>query len=303
VLEGSSAIRHEMEGRGELRARFTVRVGQQSNIGTVFTEPILSDFYVVCNLFDDRFYGDGGLILAACGLHEDEGADTDLSMVNWRDIFRTSLKNKVKPGQPIEMEVAKNGCDEYVRVGDSEGKGSSRGKGGEFPVYQFGLFVHHSRATFDDLTLTVELTDEFLDLNDLRAAVDVEWEDTIATSGPLAGIAGVPPAVREAIESFAAGGGLESQVVEVVGKAGLPEKARVVAANLLEERGNPRVVPLMIDGLYSADKRTRELSIAVIKALTGKNFGYSAGAGEKARSQAIRKLNEHLVEHRDRYYG
>ena len=33
VLEGSTAIRHKMEGQGELRARFFVKVSQQHNVG------------------------------------------------------------------------------------------------------------------------------------------------------------------------------------------------------------------------------------------------------------------------------
>ena len=71
----------------------------QKNIGTVFTEPVLSDFYVVLNLFDDRFYKNGMMFLAACGLHEDEGAeDLSTGLVNWRDIFSANLKKKVKVG-------------------------------------------------------------------------------------------------------------------------------------------------------------------------------------------------------------
>jgi len=100
VLDGSSSIRHRMEGQGKLRAHFYVRVGKQWNVGTVFTEPVLSDFYVVCNLFDGKFYGDKGLILAACGLHEDEGADDIASgLVNWRDIIRTDVKKKAPIGE------------------------------------------------------------------------------------------------------------------------------------------------------------------------------------------------------------
>jgi len=302
VLAGSSAIRHKMEGTGKLDAHFFVKVARQANVGTVFTEPVLSDFFVVMNLFDERFYGNGMLHLAACGLSEDEGADTSHELVNWRDIFGSNLKKKVKVGQEAEVEVYKDGWEEFVRVEDVEGKGSSKGKCKRMDVYQFGFWVHNSRATFDDLTLTITLTDEFLDLNDLKAEVAVEWEEDI-TSGPLAGIKGVPPRIRSQIEAYASGKGDAREVFQAMTRSGLPKGARQVAANVLRQRKDYRAVPIVIDGLYNEDKTTRQFSIDVIKSIVGKDFGYSATGNEKSRSKAIQKLNEHLRENHDRYYG
>jgi hypothetical protein len=37
---------------------------------------------------------------------------------------------------------------------------------------KLGLFVHESSASFDDLVLTCDLSDEYLDLEGLRAEVD-----------------------------------------------------------------------------------------------------------------------------------
>ena len=303
VLEGSTAIRHKMEGSGELRAHFYLRPSQQRNMGTYFTEPVMSDFFVVLNLFDDRFYKDGALLLAACGLHEDEGAD-DLStgLVNWRDIFKGNAKKIAAVGQDVEVEVAKEGWTESCRVGDLEGKGSSKGKMAEMKSYHFGLWVHGSRATVDDLTLTVELTDEFLDLNDLKAEIEVEWEE-VAETGPFAGVKGVPPRLRQQVEAYAAGGGEARDLVDGLLRTGLPKDVRRICADVLEARKDPRTVPMVIDALYSADKTTREIAIGVVKAICGQTFGYSAGAREKARSQAIQKLNAHLAENREKYYG
>jgi hypothetical protein len=303
VLDGSSAIRHRMEGRGKLRAHFYVRVGRQWNVGTVFTEPVLSDFYVVCNLFDGKFYGDKGLILAACGLHEDEGAD-DIStgLVNWRDIFRTDVKKVAAVGEDAEMEVWKDGWSEYCRVGDREGKGSSKGKCKEMGTYQFGLFVHESRATFDDLTLVIELTDEFLDLNSLRADIDVDWED-MPTSGPFKGVGGVPPRVRVQADAYAEGKGEHRDVIRAMLSPGLPERAREILFGLIVSRKDPKSVPLLVEGLYAEDKASRRLAIEAIRAIVGKNFGYAPNASEKERSKAIQKLNAFLNENRAVYFG
>jgi len=303
VLEGSSAIRHKMEGTGELRAKVFVRVGAQRNVGTFFTPPILNDFFVVLNLFDERFYRNGNMLLAACGLHEDEGAgDISSGLVNWRDIFSSNVKKKVKPGQDAEIEVMKDGWKEYCRVDDVEGKGSSKGKTARMESYHFGLWVHGSRATFDDLTITIRLTDEFLDLNDLKAAVETEYEE-IPETGPFAGMKNVAPRLRTRVEQYVAGAGDARDVVEALLNSGLAAKIREIVAQVIMDRRDPKIVPLVIDGLYARDRETRKLSIGIVKAIVGQSFGYSPSASEKARSKAIRKLNAHLTAHRRRYYG
>ena len=302
VLEGSSAIRHKMEGEGELRAVFYVSFSRQWNVGAVITEPVLSDFYVVYTLFDQRFNRSGMMYIGACGLHEDEGADTDMALVNFRDIFGSNIKKKAKPGMWVEVEVAKDGWDKFFRVGDVSGSGSSRGKTKDMRKYQFGLFVHENSARFDDLMITFELTDEFLELNDLKAEIIEDYEE-IPKTGPLAGIRGVPPTIRARIESFAAGGEGMRDVAKAMSKESLPKKAREVACQVLCEIRNPRCIPTVIDGLYSQDKLARQLSIKVVKAIVGKNFGYSATASEKNRSKALQKLNAYLAKNRRRYFG
>ena len=304
VLEGSSSIRHKMEGQGKLRAHFYVRPGKHWNIGTVFTEPVLSDFYVVCNMFDEKFYGGGGLFLCACGLHEDEGAeDLSTGKVNFRDIFKSDVKKKAPLGEDVEMEVYKEGFTEFCRVADVEGKGSSKGKSkGTWTKYMFGFFVDDSRATFDDLTLVFELTDEFLDLNNLRAEIDVDWEDTPKT-GPLAGIGGVPPRVRAQVDAYAEGKGENREVVRAMLSSGLPGDAREIVLKLIAARKDPKAVPLLVDGLYAEDKGTRRLAIDAIKSIVGMTFGYSPTASEKERSKAIQKLNVHMSDNKGLYYG
>jgi hypothetical protein len=173
VLEGSASIRHRMESAGAIAATFKVRVGDTRNVGAVVTEPVLSDFYVVYNLFDYRFNMAGAMHIAAVGLREDEGAeDTSSGLVNFRDIFSGDLRKKVVVGRDVEVEVRKEGSKEFFRAGDVKGKGSSKGKTKEMAALKLGLFVHESSASFDDLVLTCDLSDEYLDLEGLRAEVD-----------------------------------------------------------------------------------------------------------------------------------
>ena len=301
VLEGSTSIRQKMEGTGRIHARFIVKLTRKYNVGAVITEPVLSDFYVVYNLFDFRFNRKGNMHIAACGLHEDEGAqDLRSGLVNFRDIFNGNLRKEVKLGRDIEVEVRKERWTEFFRVGRVKGKGSSKGKTKDMRFYKFGLFVHGSRATFDDLTLTVELTEEYLDNENLRAELDPNFP---SGPDPLAGITGVPLDVRKRIHDYDASGKASRLVIEILDQAGLSRRVREVAARILAERNDPKVVPLAIGGLTSEDKISRRLSIQVVKSIVGKTFGYSPGASKKSRAAAIEKLKVYLNEHRERYYG
>ncbi len=173
VLEGSASIRHRMESAGGIAATFQVRAGELKNVGAVVTEPVLSDFYIVYNLFDYRFNMRGAMHIAAVGLREDEGAeDASSGLVNFRDIFSGSLRKTVQVGRDVAVEVRKEGWKEFFRAGDVKGKGSSKGKTKEMAACKFGFFVHESSASFDDLVLTCDLSDEYLDLEGLRAEID-----------------------------------------------------------------------------------------------------------------------------------
>ncbi len=304
LMEGSSAIRHKMEGQGELWAEFSARLSNKGNFGTVFTEPLLSDFYIVLNLFDRRFYQDGALILAGCGLHEDEGAqDLSSGLVNWRDIFKSNVNSDVKIGQDIRIKSSKNGFKEYCRIGTKEGKGSSKGKCRRMSSYQFGIWVHHTRVTIDDLTISIELTDEFLALNNLKGEIEKEPVAKPPEKGPLAGIEGVPPRVLEQVEAYAAGTGDALDVVAALENTALPPKARQAIAKAIIDRKDPKVIPVLIDSLYSDNIKTRKLAISIVKAIVGKDFGYRFKSSEKKRSKAIQKLNRHMAKDFGRYYG
>ncbi len=171
VLRGSSGIRHKIEGTARYRAHFWVKIGRKRNIGAHFTEPLLSEHYILLNLFDYRIYEGGLLHLCAIGLHEDEGADVDRSLVNHRDLFISPRLKKVKVGDELEVEMTKDGRHEFVRVNEVKGRSSSKGKMRSLKAYQFGLFVHESEASFDNLTLDLEVTDTFLRMNDVLLAM------------------------------------------------------------------------------------------------------------------------------------
>ena len=170
-------------------------------------------------------------------------------------------------------------------------------------AYQFGFFVHESEASFDNLTLDLEVTDTFLRMNDVLLELAGDDVEAAPATGVLAGIGGIPDAVREAIEAFAAGRGDASPVIEALAKKDLPARAREIAADLVMQRKDPRTVPSLVTKLYSDDLKTRELATRAIKAIVGQDFGYDPAAKEESRSKAVAAILKHLAENRERYYG
>ena len=242
--------------------------------------------------------------MAGCGLHEDEGAqDLSSGLVNWRDIFKSNVNSDVKIGQDILIKSSKNGFKEFCRIGTKEGRGSSKGKSRAMSSYQIGFWVHHTRVTIDDLTISLELTDEFLALNNLKGEIEKEPVAKPPEKGPLAGIEGVPPRVLEQVEAYAAGKGSSLKVVAALENTALPVKAREAIAKAIIARKDPKVVPVLIDSLYSDHIKTRKLAISIVKVIVGKDFGYRFKSSEKKRSKAIQKLNKHMFKDQGRYYG
>jgi hypothetical protein len=91
-------------------------------------------------------------------------------MVTYPDICHGREKHQ-EPGREYDDEAQQNRWEEFFRVDKTKGKGSSKGKTADLHAYKFGFFVHGCEAKFDDLTLTVELSDEYLEFERLRPEI------------------------------------------------------------------------------------------------------------------------------------
>ncbi|MHC4579526.1 MAG: hypothetical protein ACYTED_19225 [Planctomycetota bacterium] len=171
-LERSSSLRHRMEGQGRLEARFVVNAARKGCVGTVFTEPVLSSTYTVTTIWDHRFYKTGAFRIFALGLREEDAVR--IGGLNFRDVAKADprvIAKQIQPGQDCEMEVAKETWHEWARVGEVHRQGDLKGKLPEMPHYQFGFWVHGTDAEFDDLVLTIEPPQEYLDLYELELSI------------------------------------------------------------------------------------------------------------------------------------
>ena len=106
---------------------------------------------------------------------------------------------------------------------------------------------------------------------------------------------------RAKIEAFARGEAPPADVIEVVDDAEVSEEVREEAADALIATENPKLVPKVVSLLYSNDEITRKLGNRLIKALTGKSFGYNATADEEKRSAAIQKILKHIQKYEKKY--
>ena len=186
-LRRSSSIRHKMEGVNRAEARFIVNATRKGCVGTVWTEPILSGGYSLTTIWDCRFYGRGAFWLFAIGIRD--AADSRGRLVdglNFRDVCSIDprvVAKQIVPGQDCEMEVARDGWHEWVRLGEIHRKGSTKSKMERMESFKFGFWVHECDASFDDLYLTVEPPQEYLDLEDLE--LKIAPQDAVITESAV----------------------------------------------------------------------------------------------------------------------
>jgi len=273
VLEGSTSVRHKLESRDVIHARFVVCPDKLHNIGAVVTEPVLGDFYVVYNLFEHRFTESGCMHIGAVGLREDEGAeDVRSGLVNYRDVFARDIRKTAKPGEDLVVEVSKERWDERFQAGRTKGKGSSKGKTKDMRDLKIGLFVHHSRAAFDDLTVTCTLSDEYLALEDLSVDLDGHADAEI--------------------DAYEIRGHDPKQVVALMSWPFVPKKTRERARAVLGKRKDKEILPLLLPVLRSPDKTARGYAIEVVEAITGETYGFEAKDRPLDRANAIARLEK-----------
>ena len=67
--------------------------------------------------------------------------------------------------------------------------------------------------------------------------------------------------------------------------------------------GPHKALPAVIDVLYSADLKARQLGIEIVKAMTGNSYGYDPRGSDKGRQTAVRRLNDDLSKHPEMLSG
>jgi len=177
VLRGRGAFVHKMFGVRLLGARFLLRVEHRADLGTLLLPPDDGP-YVLADFFDRRFKEEGGLYLAACT----PGTDEPLL---WREIANAppvEVRKRFPPEEAVEIEVAKRGVEEFLRIGTLVRNRSSLGKALRMSEMRFGWWLQNGEMIVDDLEITLELSDAYLDRAHLTAALSGDaalrgWKD------------------------------------------------------------------------------------------------------------------------------
>ena len=90
--------------------------------------------------------------------------------------------------------------------------------------------------------------------------------------------------------------------ISVVGDPSRAEADRGAATAALKA-GPRKALPGVIDLLYNVDAKVRASGLEIVKAMTGKTYGYDPKAGEKARGAAVGRLNEDIKAHPELLQG
>ena len=170
ILEGSAAVRHRAAGGTRMNAVFLASLSQKGNFGIHLTEPEPGPAWRLLNLFDYRILRDGKLRWSAMGAPAPEEEKSlsrrhaEEAKLPSRPVFVADpeeVARRVVPGQPVEIEVYKEGSLEGCRIGTMHRWGSCAGLGGAMDSVQFGFWVQGANAAIDELTLTLEITDRY----------------------------------------------------------------------------------------------------------------------------------------------
>jgi hypothetical protein len=219
----------------------------------------------------------------------------------WRYCGSRGAKPAVRPHERVEVAFSRQGLESRMRIADWETKGREAGR--ELTAHHVAVYGHDAQFALDDLVVRGQLDPQFVAQHRLDLA---GWKPRAdpGRAGPTAaepvGTPGLTDdelaSVRERIQAYPSGTP-HAALAAMLRDAALPGALRSEAAARATEVGDKRLVPHLVDGLYSDDLPARKLSHQVVEALAGKSFGYRAEAAEESRKKAIQALNAHLQKH------
>jgi hypothetical protein len=178
----------------------------------------------------------------------------------------------------------KSGKSDEFMIADTTMKGKEPGR--RLNDMYVGAYIVKGTCVIDNVTVRGKISPRWLK----EAGVELALKEP---PKPVK----VSAADRAAKEKVAALGKKEIQaedLFEVLEDAEVSEDVREEAAEALIATGDKKLVSPLVSLLYSEDETTRKLANDVIKALTGKSFGFNASADEEKRSKAIQKILKHI---------
>jgi hypothetical protein len=287
AVRGSTGARHVAEWEGDLVLTCRLIPDGVKDIGGFLGTPDSATDYVSFSLGETYFHnwdnkpgGDAGMMKFG----KQYSAVQKGGFVGFRYLDFRRPTTDPQPGHPLAWSHGRKGGSVLMSVDDM--KLDSVEPGNKMKVVQIGFYAIKSSMSVDDVVIEGTLAPRFLAAKKLALRTSRPIQAEVAT--------GVDPAVKALVDGYAAGKESATKLVSIVGDAARPDGDRAFAAQALKA-GPRRALPAVVDLLYSADVKARAHGIEIVKAMTGKTYGYDPKGGEKARAAAVRKLNEDLT--------
>ena len=288
-VRGSTGARHVAEWEGDLTVTCRLVPDGVKDIGGFLSTPDSTTDYVAFSIAETYFHewdnhagGDSGMM--KFGKQFSDFQKGGYVGFRYLDFRRPTVDPQ--PGRPIAWTHGRKANNVLMAMDDLEL--DSVEPGNKMKIVQAGFYAIKSSMAVDEVVFEGTLAPRFVEAKKI----------SLTTSGPLkaAAASGIDPAVKSLVDAYAAAKESATKLVSVIGDAARADADRAFAVQAVKT-GPRKALPAVVDLLYSADVKARAYGIEIVKAMTGKNYGYEPKASEKARATAVRRLNEDIAAH------
>ncbi|MCG3133577.1 MAG: hypothetical protein HMLKMBBP_00770 [Planctomycetes bacterium] len=301
TFTGTGSMRHKavFEDKVSMAAKFTPR--KPRDFGFAATEDRESEIFTLYCCYD-RYFSAGDNVhvpqnmvikFLARDLKRADG------MQDWRYCGSRGQNPEIRVGETYRVTMSRTGLESQMAIGDDfTSKGKEAGR--EMVGIRLAVYGYDASVEVDDLVLKGDLDPAFVAKHNLDLA---SWKPPVPPPAETAGAAGepaIPDSVRERVRAQIADypiGTKPAVLATLLRDEKLPASLRAEAAEKAKSSGVKKIVPHLVEGLYSPDVEARKLSFDVLKHLTGKNFAYRPEGPEDQRKKSVLQINEHLQKH------
>lgn len=296
AVRGSVGARHVAEWDGDLVVTAKLIPESVKDIGSYLSSSEMPNDYVSYTIGETYFHGWD---------HEGSGGDTGMmkfgkqfsavqkgGFVGFRYLAFRRPPTDPAPGKAISWAFGRDAGKLLLTMDDL--KLDSVEPANRLKSVSPGFYAIKGSMIVDDVTIEGTLSPKFL----AAKKIALRTENPVLADAA----AGLDPAVVALVDAYKKGSESATKLVSIVGDAARAEPDRAAATQALKA-GPHKALPAVVDLLYSPDVKARAHGIDIVKAITGKNYGYDPRGGEKSRQTAVRKLNEDMTAHPELLQG
>jgi len=298
ALEGTGSMRLRAVFGDEVAAEATFVPRRPRDFGFAVSEERESEVFTLYCCYD-RYFGLGDNVTVPQNmiikfLARDPKANAN-GLQDWRYCGSRGQKPEIAAGRSYKVGISRSGMESRLAIDDWESKGKETGR--DLTAQMVAVYLYDSQVDMDDLVVRGKLDPGWA----ARAGIDLTtWKPPAEPAPEEATGPVVTDAVAARIRAQIDGYPLDTRpqdLAALLRDATLPAELRAEAAEKAKTNGAKRIVPYLVDGLYSEDLDARKLTFDVLKTLTGKSFGYRPDGSEDARKKGIREVNDYIKKH------